>query len=243
MSPALSALPAEQVAGLGVQFGMRSVGGWPVHPALSGLLPGGLPRGGTVTVTGSVSVLLAVVGAASAAGAWCALIGLPPIGAEAALGFGVVPDRTPVVDGPGRRSSPRTWAGLIAAMVDAVDVVAARPSVVLPAGDLSRLAARARSKDATLLLYRDLGTSDSGTGWAGSDVQLSASERLWRRAEGPRGRLVARRLAVTAQGRGRFARASSAGLWLPDDRGGVTEVISEAGESMPSSVVRLARPR
>ena len=66
----------------------------PVHPCrcirpCDGLLPGGLRRGSTLSVSGSVSLLLALLGAGSAAGAWCALVGLPPISAEAAAEQGI----------------------------------------------------------------------------------------------------------------------------------------------------------
>ena len=49
----------------------------PVASALQPLLPDGLRRGSTVHVAGSVSLLLALLGTASAEGAWCALVGLP----------------------------------------------------------------------------------------------------------------------------------------------------------------------
>src|SRR5581483_11245519 len=57
----------------------------PVRPELRRLLPGGgLRRGSTVAVRdgaapGSVSVLLALLAAASAAGSWCAVVGLPTL--------------------------------------------------------------------------------------------------------------------------------------------------------------------
>jgi hypothetical protein len=53
-------------------------------PALESLPPGGLRRGSTVSISGSVSLLLALLGAASARGAWCALVDFPRISAEAA---------------------------------------------------------------------------------------------------------------------------------------------------------------
>ena len=193
---------------------------WPVPSALERLLPGGLPRGGTVAVEGSLSLLLAMIGAASTAGAWCALAGLPPVSAEAAIGFGVVVERTPVVSAP-VPGSGRAWAGMIAALLDTIDVVAARTGTVLAAGDLSRLAARARSKDAALLLYLDRSVA-----WTGVDLRLSAVDQAWQRARGPRGRLTARRVTVAAHGRGRFARPQAIGLWLPDRRGRMAPAVT-----------------
>lgn len=189
---------------------------WPVPAALERLLPGGLPRGGTMAVEGSLSLLLATVGAASAAGAWCAWAGLPPVSAEAAIEFGVAVERTPVITAP-TPGSGRAWAGLIAALLDTIDMVAARPGAAVAAGDLSRLAARARAKGATLLLYQD-----SSVAWPGLDLRLTARDQTWQRAPGPRGRLTARHITVTAHGRGRFARPQEVGLWLPDRWGRLT---------------------
>jgi hypothetical protein len=172
-------------------------------------------------VTGSVSLLLAVVGAASAQGAWCALAGLPPLGAEAVAEFGIAAERTPIVSGP---PAAREWAGLLAALVDAVDVVAARPGTALAPGELSRLAARARAKGVTLVLDAagQSAAGQSAAGWPGAEVSLTAAGPSWQRAEGPSGRLTGRRLTVTASGRGRFARPSTVSLWLPARGGGVS---------------------
>src|SRR5260221_12181126 len=61
----------------------------PVLPALASLLPSGLRRGSTISVSGSVSLLLALIGAASSNGAWCALVDLPTISAEATCEHGI----------------------------------------------------------------------------------------------------------------------------------------------------------
>src|SRR6185295_12257759 len=64
----------------------------PVAPELSGLLPGrGLRRGSTVSVAtgreapagGGTSLLLALLSAASRSGSWCAVVGVPALGAIA----------------------------------------------------------------------------------------------------------------------------------------------------------------
>src|SRR5271154_973255 len=72
-----------------------------VDPALAPVLPDGLRRGSTVAVSGSVSLVLAVLGAASADGAWCAMVGMPPISAESARDFGIELSRLPLVPSPG----------------------------------------------------------------------------------------------------------------------------------------------
>lgn len=207
----------------------RPAEAWPVPSALERLLPGGLPRGGTMAVEGSLSLLLASMGAASAAGAWCALVGLPPVSAEAAREFGIAVEHTPVVAAP-RPGSSRAWTELIAALLDTLDVVAARPGAVLDAGDLSRLAARARTKGTTLLL-----SAEGAAAWPGLDLRLRVQDQTWQRAPGPRGRLTARRITVAAHGRGRFARPREARLWLPDRWGRIAPA-----ESVEVSLVKSA---
>src|SRR6266545_4070592 len=83
--------------------GRRHAAPWlPVASALHPVLPEGLRRGGTVHVAGSVSLLLALLGAASAEGAWCALVGLPLISAESASEYGIELSRLAVVPHPGK---------------------------------------------------------------------------------------------------------------------------------------------
>jgi hypothetical protein len=197
-----------------VDLGRRAAPPLPVAPALSLVLPDGLRRGSTVSVTGSVSLLLALLGAASADGAWCALVGLPRISVEAAAEYGVELSRLAIVE-----QSDSGWTTAVGALLDAVDLVAVRPptgrSALVP-GDVRRLAARARSRDAVLIPY--LG---GGAEWPGADVRLSAHPGHWTGIGPGTGRLRARQLDVTAEGRGSAARPRSATLWLPTAGGGV----------------------
>jgi hypothetical protein len=189
------------------QVGVRSAPPLPVHPALQEILPSGLRRGSTVAISGSVSLLLAVLGAASADGAWCALVGFPKISAEAAAEYGMDLRRMAIVPSAGSG-----WTTAVGALLDAVDIVAARPPRLVP-GDVRRLAARARSRDAVLMPYGD---------WPGADVRLRATDGRWTGlGEDGRGRLQARRLEVHADGKGSAARPRSATLWLPARGGGV----------------------
>ena len=87
-----------------VDLGHRTAPPLPVLPALAGAAPVGLRRGSTVSVSGSISLLLALLGASSAAGAWCALVGLPRISAEAAAEYGI--DLSPAGDRPLGRHRP-----------------------------------------------------------------------------------------------------------------------------------------
>ena len=126
-----------------VDLGRSTAPALPVHPALAGVLPGGLRRGSTISVAGSVSLVLALLGAASADGAWCALVGFPLVSAEAAREYGIELPRLAVVPYPGT-----AWSTAIGALLDAVDVVATRPQRIVP-GDVRRLGARARSRRAS----------------------------------------------------------------------------------------------
>jgi hypothetical protein len=193
-----------------VDLGRRAAPPLPVHPALGEVLPGGLRRGSTVAVSGSISLLLATLGAASAGGAWCALVGFPLVSAEAAAEYGIDLSRLAVIPAPGSG-----WTTAVGALLDALDVVAARPPRLVP-GDVRRLAARARSREAVLMPYTDR--------WPGADVRLRAEAGRWDGIGDGTGRLRARRLDVHADGRGPAARPRSATLWLPAAGGGLDTV-------------------
>jgi hypothetical protein len=195
------------------QVGIRSAPPLPVHPALREVLPSGLRRGSTMAVSGSISLLLALLGAASADGAWCALVGFPRISAEAAAEYGMDLRRLAIIPSAGTG-----WTTAIGALLDAVDVVATRPPRLVP-GDVRRLAARVRSREAVLLSYGE---------WPGADVRLRAADGQWTGLGQGYGRLQARRLEVHAEGKGPAARPRSASLWLPASGGGVEPAISTA---------------
>jgi hypothetical protein len=200
-----------------VDLGRRGAPPLPVAPALATILPDGLRRGSTASVTGSVSLLLALLGAASADGAWCALVGFPRISAEAAGEYGIELSRLGVIEAPGTG-----WTTAVGALLDALDMVAVRPPAGrsgLPPGDVRRLAARARSRDCVLMPYL-AGTDE----WPGADVRLSARDGHWAGIGTGTGRLRARQVDVTAEGRGQAARPRTATLWLPATGGGVGAV-------------------
>ena len=207
-----------------VDLGRRAAPPLPVHPALAELLPGGLRRGSTVAVSGSISLLLAALGAASADGAWCALVGFPRISAEAAAEYGIDLSRLAIVPSPGA-----SWTTAVGALIDALDVVAARPPRLVP-GDVRRLAARTRTREAVLMPYGD---------WPGADVRLRAEGVQWAGIGDGTGRLRARRLQVHADGRGQAARPRTTTLWLPADGGGV-RTAEPAPTATPAPVIELA---
>ena len=82
----------------------------PVLGPLQPLFPAGaLRRGSVVSVTGSTSLALSVLAAASAQGSWCAAVGMPSLGLAAAAELGVALERFPLVASPARSSG--TGAG------------------------------------------------------------------------------------------------------------------------------------
>src|SRR4051812_28950180 len=109
----------------------------PVVPPLAGLFPdGGLRRGSVVSVPEAGSLPLALAAGASAAGGWCAAVGMPEVGVVAAAGMGVDLDRLLLVDEPGER-----WAEVAAALLDGVEMVLLRPPGRPSAGVVRRLTA------------------------------------------------------------------------------------------------------
>ena len=209
----------------------------PVLSELHELLPGGLRRGSTVSVTGSLSLLLALLAEASAEGAWCVLVDLPVgsttrIGAEAARDFGIDLSRLPVVPAAGEN-----WTNVVGALLDAFDIVAARAPARLADGDLRRLAARARSRDSVLLPFV------AGSRWPTADLRLTAEPGEWVGIGDGHGRLARRRMRVSVEGRGQAVRSREVTLWLPGGRGGVEPYEVAVELRSPSNVVELGARR
>jgi hypothetical protein len=171
----------------------------------------GLQRGSVVSVvgpagSGATSLALALVAGPSASGSWVAAVGLPWLGLPAAVEAGVNLGRLALVPAP----EPAAWAGVVAALVDAFDVVLLRPERRARPADARRLAARARERGAVLVLLGPPG------GWhEGPDVVLRIDRTRWEGLGDGHGRLRARRVRVEATGRRRAARPRTADLDLP----------------------------
>ncbi|MCO7240739.1 hypothetical protein NH339_16010, partial [Aeromicrobium sp. CnD17-E] len=99
----------------------------PTHAALEGLLS--LETGGVYGVD-SASLALLLMAGPSAAGTWCAVVGAPDLGVEAAVAMGVDPHRTVLVPDPQDR-----WLEVTAALVDVVGLVVVRPPTAVGEGD------------------------------------------------------------------------------------------------------------
>jgi hypothetical protein len=182
---------------------------------LAPLLPGGGLRRGTVVGVGggaATSLALALVAEASGQGSWVATVGLPDLGLVAAAELGVALDRLAVVSTP---DSGR-WPSVVAALVDAVDLVLVGPTRVRPA-DARRLAARARERGSILLPV--------GGNWPEApDVVVSSDAGRWEGLGEGHGHLRARRVRVGATGRRDASRPRSVEVWLPAEDGSIAAV-------------------
>jgi hypothetical protein len=187
----------------------------PVLPPLASLLPeGGLRRGTVVEVSGSTSLALALLAEASSGGSWCAAVGLSSLGLVAAAELGIALDRFPLVAAP---PSADEWAWAVAALLDAIDLVLARPPGPIGATRARRLAARTRDRSAVLVV-----TAATSVWPELADVRLSVTQTAWEGVGQGHGCLRARRVDVEAEGRGAASRRRQASLWLPGPGGVVT---------------------
>src|SRR5581483_6797781 len=75
----------------------------------------------------------------SAAGAWCAVVGLPQLGVAAAADAGLNPDRMLLIPEPGPN-----WPQVVASLLDGCELVLLGPPARLPAPARRRLEATVR---------------------------------------------------------------------------------------------------
>ncbi|MFZ7088144.1 hypothetical protein [Curtobacterium sp. RRHDQ10] len=184
-------------------------GALPTAPALEPLLPGGAIRSGAVYgVQESVLLAMTMLQAASASGSWCAVVGVPSFGIEAAAAMGIDLDRLVLVPDPGDQ-----WLAVTAAMADVATIVLTRPLGRVRPGDAARLAARLRQRGAALV---SLG------GWPGAETTLRVTASEWRGIGRGHGYLLERRATVTANGRAGAGRPVHAELLLPAADGTVS---------------------
>ena len=205
----------------------------PVADPLRHLLPGeGLRRGSTVATSGEagVSLALALVAEATAAGSWVVAVGLPHLGLAAAGEMGVALDRLALVP-----EVPRDlWPTVVAALVDAVDLVLLGPNRVRPT-DVRRVLARARERGVVLVPVGDWWPEPV-------DLTLAGSTSRWHGVGVGHGHLQARRVRVDAAGRRDAARRRATELWLPAEGGGVAPVGHPSTRGNTSGVQPRLRP-
>jgi hypothetical protein len=193
--------------------------GLPTDDALTALLPGGAIRaGGTYAVQDSVLLAMTMLRQASVTGAWCAVVGVPSFGVEAAAAAGIDLERLVLVPDPGDQ-----WLAVTAALADVATIVMTRPLGRVVPGDVARLQARLRQRGAALVA---LGS------WPGADVSMRITASTWSGIGQGHGYLAERRATVTATGRAGAARPQSAELLLPAADGSVRRAVPEVA-AMP----------
>lgn len=179
----------------------------PVNAELAGLLPHrGLRRGSTVVVRGSTTVLLALLAEATTQGSWAAVVGMPDLGLLAASELGVELSRLALVPRPGAE-----LAGVVAALLDGLDLVAVAPAPQERTRQAfatlaRRLSARARHRESVLVSFGP---------WPGADLELDCTGSRWSGLGDGHGYLTSRELTVTVRGRGVASRPVSDRVTLP----------------------------
>lgn len=160
----------------------------PLAPALESLLPGGLRRGQVIQVSGSTSLVLALVAQASREGSWAAMIGMPQVGVVAAARRGIELSRLALIPHPGAQAP--AVAGVC---VDGMDVVVMGERLALSDADRRRIAARARERGVVIV--------GVGSWGAGAHVSLAVESSRWEGLGAGDGRLRSREITVAVSGR------------------------------------------
>lgn len=182
----------------------------PTHPALASLLPGrGLRPGASYALGRSMSLLFALLAQPSQAGSWCAVLGMPEFGAEAAAHVGVDLSRLVLVPDPGPR-----WLAVASAIAEVIPLVAVRPPGRARDGDVSRLSARMRDRGTVLLVQ--------GT-WPQTEAMIDVEDPRWSGLGDGYGLLSERELTVTVSSR-RFPVPRRERLLLPAPDGTIASL-------------------
>lgn len=205
----------------------------PTNPALADLLPGGaLAAGNAYSVAGSTTLALSLLQGPSAAGAWCAVVGVPDLGVEAAAGLGIDLERLVLVPHPGEQ-----WLSVVSALVDVVSIMLVRPPVRdgrvrISDGSASKLSSRLRQREAVLVSLGD---------WPGATARLALAGSSWAGLGAGFGHLTGRQVTVSSSAAAWRGRAKSRRLWLPGPDQTVTAVTTRAESRMLQSVGALSR--
>jgi hypothetical protein len=206
----------------------------PTNPALADLLPGGaLAAGSVYSVIDSTSLALGMLQGPSAAGAWCAVVGMPDLGVEAAAGMGIDLERLVLVPHPGEH-----WLTVASALIDVVSVLLVRPQLAggrvrITDGTASRLASRLRQREAVLVTMGD---------WPGASARLTVSDSSWAGLGSGFGHLTGRQATVSSVSPRWQGREKSRRLWLPGPDQTVSAVAAPVRTS-EGSAARLSIAR
>lgn len=173
---------------------------------------GGLQPGLSVGFEGVGSTSVALGLAASVLGndRWMAVIGVEELGLLAASELGIRLDRLLLIGSTGISQ----LAPVVAALIEAVDVIALQPRRRVGPRDARRLAARARERG-TVLLHLD-----GGRTWPEAlDLRIIATAERWDGLGQGHGHLQQRRLTVASTGRRSSARRRQVSILAPGPDG------------------------
>lgn len=180
-----------------------------------------LPAGAVSVVSGSTSLLLALLAQSQGPADWVAVAGMPDLGLLAAADAGLDLQRVALV--PRVTSDAST---VVAALLDGFAYVVAGPDLALTPAERRRLLARARERGAALVTTRP---------WEQAAIRLEVTAHRWSGVE--RGDRYLRRceLDVERTTRGSLDRWT---LTLPMPGGLLVEPV--AGEARPARARRAA---
>lgn len=166
-----------------------TVPGVAVPDSVAPLLPGGvLPAGRVTAVSGSATLRVGLLAAATAAGARCAVVGWPELGVAAVAEQGGRLDCLALVPDPG--PDP---AAVMSVLLDGLDLVLLGPGVTAVAPSRARvLAGRVRVSGAVLLV---------GPGWPGAELTLAGRHCRYGGLGAGAGRLASVSTVVRCSGR------------------------------------------
>ncbi|MEZ5322420.1 MAG: hypothetical protein R2698_10170 [Microthrixaceae bacterium] len=206
----------------------------PVPEPLRELFPaGGLVRGSRVALHGggATSLTMVMLAEASREGSWISVVGSDAWGWGAAAWAGWALGRSISVASP----PPGRWAGAVAALLDAVDVVVLADRVAVGAAEARRLSARARERGVVLVETippRPDRVAPLPSRWPdGPDLTVEVEGVRWEGIGHGRAAPTTRRLRVTAVGRRGAARPRR--LVLELDRGARPLKVDVAADHRP----------
>jgi len=176
---------------------------------------GRLPRGAASVVTGSASLLLALLATSQGSSDWLAVVGAPDLGMLAATDAGVALERVALV--PRAGDDP---AGVVAALLDGMTYVVVGPDARLTASERRRLLARARERGSGLVAVG---------AWEHAAVRLDVVAHRWAGADAGDGYLRRCDLDVARTARGVTDRWT---LTLPTPGSSLVEPIE--GQARPA---------
>ncbi|WP_431799135.1 hypothetical protein [Microbacterium kunmingense] len=191
----------------------------PVLEPFAEVLPGGGLRAGSAYSLARSSLLVSgLLAGPSQNGTWCAVVGMPDFGVEAAESAGVDLSHLVLVPDPGPR-----WLAVAATLAEVIPVVAVRPASRTADAEVSRLGARLRDRGAVLLVQGP---------WPQAEASLDLAEPEWSGVGRGHGYLAAREVTIDVRSR-RWPMPRRVRMTLPAADGGVGAVGS-SGASVPA---------